>query len=76
MWCFTSSPASFPPPRPGGRVSLGGVHAFVPAWIIALGLLVGVSIATQRDRVKLGYFQVFFCEDYDEAYAKVDTLKD
>ncbi len=56
--------------------NLGGVNSFVPAWIIALVLLVGVSLATQKDRVKLGYFQVFFCEDYDEKYAKVDTLKD
>ena len=43
---------------------------------VFLVLLVGVSLATQKDRVKLGYFQVFFCEDYDERYAKVDTLKD
>ena len=46
------------------------------ALILMLVLLVGVSLATQKDRVKLGYFQVFFCEDYDERYAKVDTLKD
>ena len=58
------------------KASLGGVHAFLPAWIISLVLLVGVSLATQKDRVKLGYFQVFFCEDYDEKYAKIDTLKD
>lgn len=56
--------------------ALGGVHAFLPAWLISLVLLVGVSYATQRDRIKLGYFQVFFCEDYDEKYAKIDTLKD
>lgn len=37
---------------------------------------VAVSYATQKERVKLGYFQVFFCEDYDEKYAKIDTLKD
>ena len=56
--------------------ALGGVHAFLPAWLISLVLLVAVSYATQRDRIKLGYFQVFFCEDYDEKYAKIDTLKD
>ena len=56
--------------------SLGGVHAFLPAWIISLVLLVAVSKATQNQRIKLGYFQVFFCADYDEKYAKVDTLKD
>ncbi|WP_287227746.1 hypothetical protein [Oscillibacter sp.] len=46
------------------------------AWLISLVLLVAVSYATQKERVKLGYFQVFFCEDYDEKYAKIDTLKD
>lgn len=56
--------------------SLGGVHAFLPARIISLVLLVAVSKATQNERIKLGYFQVFFCADYDEKYAKVDTLKD
>ena len=50
--------------------------AFLPAWLISLVLLVAVSYATQKERVKLGYFQVFFCEDYDEKYAKIDTLKD
>ena len=51
----------------------GKVNDFV--WgLPMLVLLVGVSLATQKDRVKLGYFQVFFCEDYDERYAKVDTL--
>lgn len=55
--------------------NLGGVHAFLPAWIIALLLIVCVSLATQKDRVKLGYFQVFFCEDYDEQYARVDSLQ-
>jgi sodium/pantothenate symporter len=52
--------------------TLGGVHAFLPAWIIALGLMVFVSLATQKDKVALGYFQVFFCEDYDEKYAKLN----
>lgn len=56
--------------------SLGGVHALLPAWIISLVLLVAVSKATKNERIKLGYFQVFFCADYDEKYAKVDTLKD
>lgn len=56
--------------------NLGNVHAFVPSWIISLLLLVLVSLATQKDKVKLGYFQVFFCNDYDDKYAKVDTLKD
>ena len=51
--------------------TLGGVHAFLPAWIIALVLMVAVSLATQNQQVKLGYFQVFFCRDYDEKYAKI-----
>lgn len=50
---------------------LGGVNAFVPAVICSLLLLVLVSKATQNDKVKLGYFQVFFCEEYDEKYARL-----
>lgn len=45
-------------------------HAFVFAWLISLILMVVVSLATQKDKVPLGYFQVFFCDDYDEKYAK------
>lgn len=52
--------------------SLGGVNAFVPALVISLLLIVFVSKATQKDKVELGYFQVFFCEDYDEQYAKMN----
>lgn len=52
--------------------SMGGVNAFLPAVICSLILIVCVSLATQKDKVKLGYFQVFFCEDYDEKYAKMN----
>ncbi len=50
--------------------NLGNVHAFIPAWIISFLVLYFVSKATQNDRVELGYFQVFFCSDYDEKYAQ------
>ena len=49
---------------------LGNVHAFLPAWVLSLLVLYFVSLATQNDRVPLGYFQVFFCDDYDERYAR------
>lgn len=52
--------------------ALGGLHAFVPALLASLILMIVVSLATQKDKVKLGYFQVFFCEDYDEEYAKMN----
>lgn len=52
--------------------ALGGVQAFLPAVIVSALLIVVVSLATQKDKVKLGYFQVFFCEDYDEKYAKMN----
>lgn len=55
--------------------NLGNIHAFIPAWIISLLLLITVSLLTQSDKIKLGYFQVFFCADYDEKYAKIDSLK-
>ena len=55
--------------------NLGGVHAFVPAWIISLVLIVAVSKLTASEKVKLGYFQVFFCEEYDEKYAKADSYE-
>lgn len=55
--------------------NLGGIHAFVPAWILSLILILIVSKITEKDKVKLGYFQVFFCEDYDEKYAKADSFE-
>lgn len=64
-----------PSTKPVWASLLGGVHAFVPAWIVSLILIVCVSRATRSEQVKLGYFQVFFCEDYDERYAKIDDLK-
>ena len=50
--------------------NMGNVHAFVPAWIVSFAVMYCVSLATQNDRVPLGYFQVFFCDDYDDTYAK------
>jgi len=50
--------------------NMGNMHAFIPAWIISLAVIYFVSLATKNDRVPLGYFQVFFCDDYDEKYAK------
>ena len=52
--------------------TLGGINAFIPAIVISGILLFAVSSATQKDKIKLGYFQVFFCEDYDEKYARLD----
>ena len=48
------------------------MNAFIPGVLASLLLLVFVSKATQKDKVKLGYFQVFFCEDYDESYARMN----
>ena len=50
--------------------TLGNVQPFIPAWIISWALMYFGSLATQNDRVPLGYFQVFFCDDYDEKYAQ------
>lgn len=52
--------------------NLGNVHAFIPAVVISLVLIIVVSKMTEKDKVPLGYFQVFFCEDYDEKYAKLN----
>ncbi|MDY4031733.1 MAG: hypothetical protein SOY64_01520 [Pyramidobacter sp.] len=50
--------------------NLGNVQPFLPAWAISFAFMYFGSLATQNDRVPLGYFQVFFCNDYDEKYAK------
>lgn len=50
--------------------SMGNMHAFIPAWAISFAVMYFVSLATKDDRVPLGYFQVFFCDDYDEKYAR------
>ena len=50
----------------------GNFEPFLIAWIVGFLLLYFVSKATQqRDKIPLGYFQVFFCDDYDEAYTKI-----
>lgn len=54
------------------KASLGGVNSFVPAVIVSLLLLIFVSKMTQNKKVKLGYFQVFFCDEYDEKYARLN----
>ena len=51
-------------------VNTNNTHAFVFSWIISLILMIVVSLATQKDKVPLGYFQVFFCDDYNDEYAK------
>lgn len=53
-------------------VSMGGVNAFIPAWIISFICIVAGSLLTQNQKVPLGYYQVFFCKDYDEKYAKLN----
>lgn len=53
-------------------VAMGGVNAFIPAWIVSLICMVAGSLLTQNQKVPLGYYQVFFCSDYDEKYAKLD----
>ena len=52
--------------------AMGGVNAFLPAWIVSLICMVAGSLLTQKQKVPLGYYQVFFCSDYDEKYAKLD----
>lgn len=52
--------------------TMGGMNAFIPAWMIGFILIYCVSRATQHQKVKLGYFQVFFCDDYDEKYADLN----
>lgn len=52
-------------------VSMGGVNSFVPAWLISLAFMLAGSYLTRCDQVQLGYFQVFFCDDYDERYTKL-----
>lgn len=53
-------------------IAMGGVNAFIPAWIVSLICMVAGSLLTQNQKVPLGYYQVFFCSDYDEKYAKLD----
>ncbi len=51
----------------------GNLEPFIVAWVIAFLLLYFVSKATKDEKVPLGYFQVFFCEDYDEKYADIKS---
>lgn len=53
-------------------VSMGNIDAFVIAWVVGFVLLYFVSKATiSKEKIPLGYYQVFFCDDYDEKYAKL-----
>lgn len=55
------------------KTSLGGLHAIIPALLVSFLVLVLVSLADQKNKPKLGYYKVFFCEDYDESYANLNT---
>ena len=52
--------------------AMGGVNAFLPAWIVSLICMVAGSLLTQKQKVPLGYYQVFSGSDYDEKYAKLE----
>ena len=53
--------------------NLGNINAFIPAWLLALVLLVVFSkVKEKSEKVPLGIFQVFFCDDYDESYAVIE----
>ena len=52
----------------------GNFEPFLIAWVLGFLLLYFVSRATQeRDKIPLGYFQVFFCDDYDERYTRISS---
>ncbi len=53
--------------------SMGNLEPFVVAWIVAFLLFYFVSKWTQHEKIPLGYFQVFFCEDYDERFAVLNS---
>lgn len=54
--------------------SMGNLEPFVVAWIVAFLCMYFVSKATlHKEKIPLGYYQVFFCDDYDEKYAVIST---
>jgi len=61
-----------PATKPFWVGTLKNVHPFIPAWLCSFICMYFISKATlKKDQIKLGYFQVFFCDDYDEEYAKL-----
>lgn len=50
---------------------LGSVHPILPSVFVSAALMVFVSLATQSRKVPLGIYRVWFCREYDEAYAKM-----
>ena len=56
--------------------SMGNLEPFVVAWVVAFLCMYFVSKATlKKEKVPLGYYQVFFCDEYDEKYAVIAANK-
>ena len=50
---------------------LWNVNPLIPALIISIVLMTSVSLKTQDQKVPLGVYRVWFCEDYSEKYTKI-----
>ena len=50
---------------------LWNINPLIPALIITILLIVGVSLKTQDQKVPLGVYRVWFCEDYSEKYTRI-----
>ena len=50
---------------------LWSINPLIPALIITILLMVGVSLKTQDQKVPLGVYRVWFCEDYSEKYTRI-----
>ena len=50
---------------------LWSINPLIPALIITILLMVGVSLKTQDQKVLLGVYRVWFCEGYSEKYTGI-----
>ena len=47
------------------------VHPLIPALLVGIGMMIAVSMMTQKHKVPFGIYRVWFCKDYDEKYTTI-----
>lgn len=65
----------FPATKAWWVTYMGNLEPFIVAWVVAFLCMYFGSKMTQHEKVPLGYFEVFFCDDYDEKYAMLNANK-
>ena len=57
--------------NPAFAAAVHSIHPMLISAAVSLGLMIIVSLCTQKQKVPYGVYRVWFCKDYDETFARM-----